>query len=170
MEPPDRDVMQRPPRPVREGVITLSRGFWILVHGSLMAAVTALGFWWIFDPQAGAANLARARAVAFCIAAYAQLAYSFACRSQHYTMPELGLFSNPYLFGAIAISALLQFSAVMIPGAHHVFESQPLSPQDWLLVALLALTPVTIIEVAKLLLAGWHRRLAGDSQAGLLRH
>ena len=157
MEPPDPDVMQRPPRPAREPVITLARGMSILLHGTLIATAAALGFWWILDPAAGDDNLARARAVAFCITAYAQLAYSFACRSQRYTLLQLGLFSNPYLFGAIAISAVLQLLVVVLPFVQPVFKSEPLSAPDWLLVALLSLAPVTIIEVAKLVAAAWRR-------------
>ena len=37
MEPPERDIMRRPPRPPREPVITLQRGLLILFHGFLMA-------------------------------------------------------------------------------------------------------------------------------------
>ena len=43
MEPPERDIMRRPPRPPREPVITRRRGLLILFHGVLMAAVAAVG-------------------------------------------------------------------------------------------------------------------------------
>ncbi|MBI4582683.1 MAG: cation transporting ATPase C-terminal domain-containing protein [Planctomycetes bacterium] len=34
MEPPERDLMRRQPRPPREPVITRARGLLILIHGS----------------------------------------------------------------------------------------------------------------------------------------
>jgi Ca2+-transporting ATPase len=73
-------------------------------------------------------------------------------------MPELGLFSNPYLFGAVAVSGLLQFSAVALPFARPVFESVEHHAWEWVALLLLALTPVTLIEAAKLL---WVRLTAG---------
>jgi Ca2+-transporting ATPase len=148
MEPPERDIMRRPPRPPHESVITPSHGLLILVHGSLMAAAAAVGFWIVY--QGDSANLPRARTVAFCVTAFVQLFYSLACRSQRYTMPELGLFSNPHLFAAIAISVLLQISIVTLPFAQGVFEVAHRLTWEWLLVALLSLAPVTIIEVAKI--------------------
>jgi hypothetical protein len=33
--------------------------------------------------------------------------FSLACRSERYTLPQLGFLSNPWLLGAISASALL---------------------------------------------------------------
>ena len=68
-------------------------------------------------------------------------------------MPELGLFSNPYLLAAIVASVLLQIGTVTIPGVRHVFGVDELPMWDWWLIFVLALAPVTIIEVAKLIRA-----------------
>ena len=149
MEPPERDIMTRPPRPPHEAVITWERGLLILFHGTLVAAVAALGFWVIY--QGDAAQLARARTVTFCVTAFSQLFFAIGCRSQRFTMPELGLFSNPHLFGAIIISGLLQLSVVTLPFAQPVFEVATQLSWEWLLIGGLALTPVTIIEFVKLL-------------------
>jgi len=154
MEPPERDIMRRRPRPPREPVITWQRGLLILAHGFLMAAAALIGFAVIY--QNDETHLPRARMAAFCVLAYAQLFYSFACRSQRYTLPELGLFSNPYLFGAIAVSGLLQLSVVTLPWAQPLFETAGHFGWEWALIFALALTPVTIIEVAKLVRA-WLR-------------
>ncbi len=149
MEKPERDIMQRPPRPPRESVITLSRGLLILMHGTLIAGVCLVGYLWARnahseDPQ-------RAQTITFCIAAFSQLLYAFACRSHHHSVPEIGLFSNPHLLGAILVSALLQFAVVTIPGGDRVFETAPLEGHDWLLIAILAFIPVSLIEIGKLI-------------------
>ena len=86
----------------------------------LVAVVGALGFWIIY--QGDEAHLARARTVTFCITAYSQLFFAIGCRSQRFTMPELGPFSNPHLFGAIVVSGLLQLTVVTLPFAQPVFE------------------------------------------------
>ena len=156
MEPPERDIMSRSPRPPLEAVITRKRGLLILFHGTLIASVAGLGFWLIY--QGDETHLARARAVAFCVMAFSQLFFAIGCRSQRFTMPELGLFSNPYLFGAIVISGLLQLSVVTLPFAQPVFGVATHLVWEWLLIGALALTPVTIIELVKLLRAALRKR------------
>ncbi len=54
--------------------------------------------------------------------AFSQLGFAIGCRSPRFTMPDLGLISNPYQLGAIAISGLLQLSFVTLPFAQPVFE------------------------------------------------
>jgi Ca2+-transporting ATPase len=156
MEPPERDIMKRPPRPPHEPVITAGRGGLILWHGLLVAGVAAVGF--ALSYQGNADHLPHARSVAFCVVAFAQLFFSFGCRSQSRTMPELGLFSNPYLIAAIAISGLLQLGVVTLPFAQPIFGTATHLTTEWLLVLGLALTPVTVIEVTKLVRAGLSAR------------
>ena len=158
MEPPERDIMTRPPRPPLEAVITPQRGLLTLFHGTLIATVAGLGFWLIYEGNE--AQLGRARAVAFCVSSFSQLFFAIGCRSQRFTMPELGLFTNLPLFGAIVISGLLQLSAVTLPFAQPVFEVATHLSSEWLLIGVLSLTPVTIIEVAKLLRAFSRNALA----------
>jgi Ca2+-transporting ATPase len=163
MEKPEKDIMRRPPRPPRESVITLSRGLLILLHGTLIAGVCLIGYLWARnahpeDPQ-------RAQTITFCVAAFSQLLYAFACRSHHHSVPEIGLFSNPHLLGAILVSALLQFAVVTIPGGDRVFETAPLEGHDWLLIAVLAFIPVSLIEIGKLIRSAylwWGSRTAAN--------
>ena len=65
-------------------------------------------------------------------------------------MPELGPFSNPYLLAALATSVLLQVGTVTVPGVRRVFGIDELPTWDWRLILVLALAPVTIVEVTKL--------------------
>jgi P-type Ca2+ transporter type 2C len=149
MEPPERDIMRRPPRPPHEPVITPGRRALILFHGLLMASAAAAAF--AIGSRDGGTE--HARAVAFSTLAFAQLFYAFGCRSQRHTLPELGPFSNPFLFGAIAVSGLLQLAAVSLPFARPFLDigSDPL--RDWVTILTLALAPVTIVEATKLIRA-----------------
>ena len=163
MEPPERDIMRRKPRPPREPVLTLRRGLHMLVHGCLFTVVTAVGFALVYRDDE--ANLPRARTMAFCVVSYAFIFYALSCRSFRRTMPELGLFTNPALVGAIAISCLLQLSVVTLPFARPVFETAAHFGWEWGILALLALTPVTVIEVLKLIRA-WTRPNHADHTSG----
>jgi Ca2+-transporting ATPase len=149
VEPPEPDVMQRPPRPPNEKVITRSRGLRIMYHGALNAAVAATAFYVIY--RGHEQNVPAARTAAFATLAFAQLLFSFACRSDRYTLPQLGFQSNPWLLGAIAVSALLQLVVLTVPLAQPLFKVAPVAfGWQWLIIAALALTPLSIVEVTKL--------------------
>jgi Ca2+-transporting ATPase len=147
LEPPERDIMERSPRPPQEAVITRARGILILTHGTLVAAVVLWAFWstWRGD----AARLERARSVTFCVAAFAQLFFAIGCRSDRVTAFRLGFLRNPALLLAILLSSLLQVVIVTLPHAQSVFEVEHHVGGDWVFVVALALVPVTVIELAK---------------------
>ena len=147
IEPPEPDVMSRPPRPPGEPLITLRLGLRMLYHGVLIATAAAVGFFAIYANEP--TNLARARTVAFCVITYAQVLFAFSCRSERYTMPELGLFSNRWLIGAAGVSILLQTAAVLLPFSRSIFMTEGGITWEWFLIVVLSFTPVTIVEVAK---------------------
>ena len=148
MEPPESDIMRRSPRAADTPVITLGRARQILLHGMLVTMAGIAAFLVIgSDPHQ---SLDQVRAATFCTVACAQLFFSIGCRSLNRTMPELGLFSNRYLLVAIIASLLLQVGTVTIPGVRRAFGVDELPDWNWLLILLLAITPVTIVEVTKL--------------------
>jgi Ca2+-transporting ATPase len=149
MEPPEPDIMRRPPRPPRQPVIGRGDALRILACGLMVAAAAAAGFAILCAD--GGNTLGRARTAAFCITAFAQLALAFGFRSRRYTLPQLGVFSNRYLLGAILLSALLQAAVVLLPFAQPLVGAGTLSPGDWGLIAGLSLLPVTLLETAKML-------------------
>ena len=64
--------------------------------------------------------------------------FAFGCRSRRYTLLELGLFTNPYLFGAVAVSGLLQLGVVTLPFARPVFDIATNPLREWVLILFLA--------------------------------
>jgi P-type Ca2+ transporter type 2C len=155
MEPPEEDIMDRPPRPPREPVITRRRGLLILLNGVLIAAAGGAGFALVYRGEP--ANEEVARTVAFCIMSFSQLLLSLGFRSQSHTMFELGPFTNPYLLGAICISSALQLSAVLLPFARPFFEVQQLPDTGLWLIVVLSLAPVTLVEMAKIAMVVFSR-------------
>ena len=152
VEPPEPDIMRRPPRPPNERIITPRRGLRMLYHGMLNAAVAAIAFYVVY--QGRPENLPAARTMAFCTLTFAQLMFAFGCRSYQYTLPQLGVLSNPWLVGAIAVSALLQLAVVTIPFLQPLFKVVPVaSAWHWLMIVALAMVPVAIVEVTKLVRA-----------------
>jgi Ca2+-transporting ATPase len=148
VEPPEPDIMRRPPRAPGKPILGWSDARGILLQAALLAAVALGGFAWVLGPEPE--RLSAARTVAFCIAAFSQLFFAMACRSRGRTMPEVGPFTNPSLLAAMLASAALQVALVVLQPLRVVFDVAPLSATDWGLVLGLSLVPVTIVEAAKL--------------------
>jgi Ca2+-transporting ATPase len=148
LEPPEKDVMQRAPRARRAPVIDWPRGLQMLRHGLLMSATSSIAFWWVYRGDAG--RLVVAQSSVFCVVAFTQLFYSLSCRSHRYTMPEIGPFSNPYLNGAIIISAFIQVLIVSLPVTRTLFDLDTALFAEWPVILAAALTPATVIELTKL--------------------
>lgn len=150
VEKPEPDVMQRPPRTSGESILSRQIGFTILLQGFLEGTVGLIAFGLSFRESGGDVN--HARAVTFCVLVYSELLRSFAARSQRYTLWELRPWSNPTLLLAVIVSGLLQVSVVMMPFAQQVFDVPQHTYQEWAMIVSLALLPVSVIELTKLVL------------------
>ncbi|MBL8822611.1 MAG: cation-translocating P-type ATPase [Planctomycetia bacterium] len=159
MEPPEAGIMQRKPRPPGQSMLSWALGRQLLFQGLLVGGVVlaAFGIVYLQNPKSDEA-LAHARTVAFCVAVYGELFRALAARSQIRTFWQLGISSNPYLFGAIAVSALLQLSIITLPFTHLVFDVTSHPIWEWASIAILALFPVTAIEISKLVRQRWLSR------------
>src|SRR4029079_18683464 len=93
---------------------------------------------------------AAARTMTFCVVVAAELYRALAARSRRLTFVQLGAFTNPYLFGAVAVSGLLTASLLVIPFPGQTFALAAHAPWEWAVLGRLSLTPVTVIELSKL--------------------
>lgn len=148
LEPPDRDIMRRKPRRPNESILSARLGLVILVQGLLVGGVGLAAFAFGFLGHDG--HLDRARAMTFCVIVYAELFRSLASRSYTRTLFQLGLFTNPALILAIVVSGLLQTSVAVIPFTQQVFAVPAHTAVEWTIIVVLALTPVTVLEMGKL--------------------
>lgn len=71
-----------------------------------------------------------ARSAAFTVLVIAQLFNCLNSRS-HSTSAFVGLFTNPWLWGALAGSFLLQVLVIHHPWLNHAFQTAPLTLRDW---------------------------------------
>jgi P-type Ca2+ transporter type 2C len=151
VDPPAEDVMARPPRRARDRIIDgeMLRG--VLLTGVVMAVVTLLAI----DARlpggliAGAGGLAEARTAGFTVLVLAQLFNCLNARSQRVSAFH-GLFANRWLWGAIALSLLLQIAVVHVPLLQVALGTAPLSAMDWALCAAMASAVLWIEELHKL--------------------
>jgi len=151
VDPETDDVMARGPRPPSERVIDLRMWVDVLLTGLVMAAVTLLAID-LYLPGGlfeGRHSLANARTAGFTVLVFAQLFNCFNARSET-TSAFHHLFVNPWLWGAVALSALLQVAVVHLGFLNTAFGTAPLDPSQWLVCVALASLVLWLNEVRKL--------------------
>ena len=72
----------------------------------------------------------------------------------------VGLFSNKWLWGAVALAVLLQVAVIYVPFLQQAFSTTPLTAQDWLLCAAVGSSVLWLRELSKLI--GRHMRPVSD--------
>jgi Ca2+-transporting ATPase len=149
LEPPEPGIMTRPPRSPHESILSLGIGLSVLFQGLLVAIVALIGFGLTYDRSSN--NEAYARSIAFCVIVFDELFRAFAARSNNYTLWELRLRTNPMLMLAVFFSALLQVGIASFAFTREVFEIFHHDLRDWVFILGLALIPVSIIEITKLI-------------------
>ena len=146
VDPPEEDVLRRPPRHPDEAMLGRSQWRFIGITGLLQAASTLAVFVWALNAR----DLTEARNLAFSVLVFGELFRAFAARSTTRVFWEVGAFTNIRLLGVVLFSVVLQLGLHHIPAAQAVFAIGPLTTADCALTVLVALVPVTIIEVSKL--------------------
>jgi len=146
VDPYPTDIMDRPPRNPREGVLSRDILFLIFVVSAILTVGT-LGVFFL-ELQEGA-DAVRARTVAFTTIVFFELFLVFSMRSPRQTIWQIGLFTNTKLILAVLASMALQVAVIYTPFLHDVFETEALSPLDWLETVLISFTAYAFVEVLK---------------------
>ncbi|HSE22929.1 MAG TPA: cation-translocating P-type ATPase [Pyrinomonadaceae bacterium] len=152
IDPPHAGVMRHPPRPVDEGVITPRMWIGILFVGSISAAGTLVILDWSLPGGLieGSGNLRYAQTMAFTTMVFFSVFTVFNARSDERSAFS-DLFSNKWLWAAIALALLLQAAVIYIPFLQQAFSTVGLSAGDWLRCAAVASSVLWLREGSKLI-------------------
>ena len=153
VDPETEDVMSRPPRSLQDRVIDNRMWAGVVAIGLVMAAATLLTID-LYLPGGlieGDESLDRARTAGFTVLVLAQLFNALNARSETRSAFHR-LFVNPWLWGAMALSAFLQVLVVEVPILNRAFTTTPLSAEQWLVCVAMASTVLWAGEIRKLLL------------------
>jgi Ca2+-transporting ATPase len=147
VDPVDPRIMERPPRQPDEPVITGARG-WIIGFQGVFIAACSLGaflFVLLYEQE----GIVRARTAALATLACSQLFHAFNCRSMRESLFKLGVFTNPQLVGAVAVSFCLQMAIIYVPFFQPIFKTQALSLVDLGMIMVFSSLPLWTMEVVK---------------------
>ena len=158
IDPETDDVMARKPRRPTDRVIDARMWAGVLATGVVMALVTLLTIDMVLPRGLiqGTHDLATARTAGFTVLVFAQLFNCFNARSET-TSAFRQMFVNPWLWGSIALSVVLQVAVVHLGFLNLAFGTVPLDAGQWLECAAMASVVLWFNELRKLVHRAWRR-------------
>lgn len=140
-------VMNAPPRPKSESILTRKHWAEICGYGFVISLVTlgayttaGAGFGWSREEQV---------TVAFLTLAIAQLWHVFNMREHDASLLNNQMTRNPYVWGALVLCALLLIGAVYLPPVALVLDTVPLNGTGWGLVLGCSFIPVVLDRIVR---------------------
>ncbi|WP_232698224.1 calcium-translocating P-type ATPase, PMCA-type [Brevibacillus daliensis] len=145
MEPVEKEIMSRKPKPKEESMFAHGVGARIFLQGVLFAILSMAGFYIGWNTTG---EIAGGQTMAFIIMATSQILHAFNVRST-YSIFKIGLLSNKYMNGAFLISLVLILLIVFVPPAAYVFGLIQLPANLYLMALGFAFVPNIVLEIAK---------------------
>jgi Ca2+-transporting ATPase len=148
LEPPEPDILQRPPFPRTSGLLTARDWKTVAIDGSMMTAAAMAAFLY---GLARYGPTPRARTLAFMTLTSSQLLYALSARSE----APLKLFGrgrlrrNPWLTGTVVVSLGAQAATVLFPPLRGLLRTTPIGVVDAAVIAACATTPTLAREALK---------------------
>jgi len=161
VDPPQRDLMDRPPRSPRTGIFTLPVVALMLAGGLWLAVVNTGLFLWVL--RSGRA-LEEAMTMVFVSLVLIQLLNAYNFRSDRHSA-LVRPFANRWLNCAVLWETALLLVIVYLPALQGVFGTYALSASDWVVLLGLSLSVLPVLEAVKYLIRrGWFAEVGHGSE------
>ena len=158
-ERPSPDIMQLPPRPKNEHLLTKSvliRGYFYLGMLEALAGMSAYFYvmyqgGWSWARSLAPTTTLYLQATTACLAGIiaTQIANAFVCRSPSVSIFTLGIFSNRLVLAGVATDVLLAVFIVYTPIGNSLFACARIGADVWLLLIPFALLLLVTDETRK---------------------
>ncbi len=164
VEPPEKGIMQRKPRPKSEGILNKSSVAYIGVIGVWIGVICLVAFAFYINSDILQNTLNRigiviqdsnelhkyAMTMFFATLIFARIFNVFATRSLTESFLRYGLKNNNTLLAGVAATILLSVLAINWQPMNKVFSTVPLTIQDWAIALILGLSVLFIAEIFKI--------------------
>ena len=144
VDPPEDDLMKRHPRDAKVGIFTWPVVTLMMVGGLWSTVVNVSLFAWAHATH----GLPRAMSMTFVSLVLIQFFKAYNYRSDRVSVWHRP-FANKWLNLAIAWELVLIAAILYVPFLQDLFDTFPLTLEDWLIIGGVALTIVPVLETAK---------------------
>ena len=131
----DPAIMLRPPRFPRESLFSRGLSRKIIARGLQIGCSTIAVFFFTYTVQN---DLALARTMALTTLVFCQLFHVFDCRSEFFSILDIGFFSNWQLLLAVTGSVSMHLAVLYLPVLSSLFSLVPLHLGDWAVILCLS--------------------------------
>jgi Ca2+-transporting ATPase len=149
VDPKSPDLMKQPPRRPEARLLDGGKLLAIGAQGVMLGAI-ALGTF-AYSLYGLHQEVEQARTVAFTVMVVAQLVHAFNCRSERWSLFQVGIWTNRPLLLAFSLSLGIQVAVLTVPAAAPIFKVAPLPIEDWALMGGMGVLPFLIMESIKVL-------------------
>lgn len=129
VEPPEPNVMERPPFNPKESIFARGLGAYMLRIGLVFGVLTIVMMYFAYNYTTAASypkDHNTWKTMVFTTLCIAQMAHALAIRSNTQLLIELNPMTNPYLLGAVSVTTLLQIALIYFPPFQNFFGTHPL--------------------------------------------
>ncbi|TJX66439.1 calcium-translocating P-type ATPase, SERCA-type [Soehngenia saccharolytica] len=156
VEKGEPDIMNHPPRNTDEPILDRRMLLGVSFQSLAIAAASLLSFWWAQNTF-GSEDLVIVRTVVFTTLITAELLRAYSSRSQKYTLFRIGFFSNRQMVLATLGAFALLLVVLYVPFLQDIFYTQALTLNEWKVIIPLALIPLVVGELSKIVLSRFHK-------------
>ncbi len=146
LEPPEPDIMKRPPRDPKANIFNRHSLFYIFGVGFWICAVVLGVFIWALGQ-----GKQYAMTMFFVTLIMIRTFNAFNCRSATISLFKLGLLTNRWLIAAFLLTVFTTLPILYVPFLQKIFDVVPLNLKDWSIVFLASITVLIVVETAKFL-------------------
>ena len=130
MEPPEPNVMRRPPYNPTESIFARGLGLYIIRIGIIFAIITTALMAWGYNYTQISGDPNRWKTMVFTTLCLGQMGHALAIRSNTQLTLQLNPLSNPYLLAAVSLTSVLQLMLIYVAPLRNFFNTQWLSPME----------------------------------------
>ncbi|WP_138497855.1 cation-translocating P-type ATPase [Nostoc sp. PA-18-2419] len=133
VEPPEPDVMQRPPFSPRESIFARGLGSYMIRIGIIFAIITIALMWWAYQhthARGYQGNPDAWKTMVFTTLCIAQMGHAIAIRSNNQLTIEINPFSNIFVLAAVVVTTILQLLLVYVEPLREFFGTHYLTMQE----------------------------------------
>jgi Ca2+-transporting ATPase len=130
VEPPEPDVMKRPPFSPRENIFARGLGSYMIRIGIVFSIITITLMVWAYNHTHATGYQGDKDAwktMVFTTLCIAQMGHALAVRSISRLVIQVNPFSNPYLLWAVVVTTALQLALVYVPPLQNFFGTHYLN-------------------------------------------
>ncbi|HLP90251.1 MAG TPA: cation-translocating P-type ATPase [Nostocaceae cyanobacterium] len=154
VEPPEPDVMQRPPFSPRESIFARGLGSYMIRIGIIFAIITIALMMWAYDHARtvteGGLDPDRWKTMVFTSLCLAQMGHAIAIRSNNLLTIEMNPFSNIFVLVSVIVTTILQLMLVYVPPLRSFFGTHLLSLNELLICVGFSSLMFVWVELEKL--------------------